>query len=128
MWRLLVVDDDASNCKMLREFLQDKAYCDVAFNGKEALQALIEAPQIGRKYDAILLDFSMPVLDGGQVLKSLREQEKLQGVPEGRGVPVIMISAHEEVVISCFKECCDDYLVKPYSLVVLIEKLNKLIR
>lgn len=105
MARILVVDDESSIRRTLKEILEFEKYeVDLAPNGMNALE-LIGA----NVYDVILLDIKMPEMDGMEVL------EKLQAVND---CPVIMISGHGtiETAVEAIKKGAYDFVVKPPDL------------
>jgi two-component system, chemotaxis family, chemotaxis protein CheY len=124
MWKILVVDDDATNRKLLREILHDMAACDLIESGPKAIEAFRSAFQLAIPYDLVLLDIAMPEMDGIEVLKQLRMVEKLQGIEIGHGTPIFMITAHKQEFMKAFREGADDYLLKPIDPAVLIDKVQ----
>ena len=123
MWKILIVDDVFVNRQLILEILKDKAQCDVAANGKEAIEAFNYALH-KEPYDLILLDIAMPEVSGLEFLSLLRKNEKKSGIFLGDGVPVIMVTAHKESFFKAFDEGCDDYIVKPIDPIVLINKIE----
>ena len=109
---LLVVDDNEDNRYTLTQRLKRQGYADVvtANDGRQALELLK-----GQHFDLVLLDIMMPELDGYQVLEHLKGDVAL------RDIPVIMISALEEVesVIRCIELGAEDYLAKPFNPTLL---------
>ncbi len=108
---VLVVDDDATNRDVLGRRLQRLGYRVVeAENGAKALEVLGEGG-----VDVVLLDLMMPVVDGLAVL------EQRQRDPALLDIPVIMISAQDEVesIARCIELGADDYLAKPFDPVLL---------
>ncbi len=102
--RIAVVEDNPDN-RMLVEAILDELYDIVEFEtGQQAVAELVEAEP-----DLILLDISLPEMDGTEVLEWIREQESLAGLP------VIALTAHamagdrEKYLNLGF----DDYLTKP---------------
>ncbi len=87
----------------------------VASNGREALKALKTG-----EYDVVLLDLVMPVLDGFEVLRTMKEDGRL------RSLPVIVVSALEEMenVVRCIEMGATDYLPKPFDPVLLRARLK----
>jgi two-component system chemotaxis response regulator CheY len=128
MWRVLVVDDDILNRKLILEILKGKAACDVAADGQEALIAYARSVKTKRPYQVILLDVSMPEVDGMEVLKSIRADEAKRGIPLGTGIPIIMVTAHKEFFMNSFSTGCDDYILKPFSPSALLEKVEEKIK
>jgi len=125
MWKILLVDDDESNRKLIREILSGKAECFETQNGKEALSAFVQSIKSKDRFDMILLDVAMPDMDGITVLKNIRQIEEDQGVRFGQGVPVIMVTAFTAPFMSSFKEGADDYILKPVDPDELITKIEK---
>jgi two-component system chemotaxis response regulator CheY len=128
MWRVLVVDDDFLNRKLILDILKGKAACDVAANGQEALTAYSHSVRKKKPYQAILLDVSMPEVDGMEVLKSIRADEAKRGIPLGTGIPIIMVTAHKEFFINSFSTGCDDYILKPFSPAALLAKVAEKVK
>ena len=109
--RLLVVDDTEANRDLLARRLRALGHgVESAVNGREALELLASKP-----IDLVLLDIMMPEMDGFQVL------ERLRADPVLRTIPVIMISAVDEVdaVARAIELGATDYLPKPFNAVVL---------
>ena len=126
MWKVLIVDDVFVNRQLLVEILNDIAKCDVAANGKEAIEALNYARE-SDPYDLILLDIAMPEISGLEFLELLRENEKKAGISLGDGVPVIMVTAHKESFIKAFNDGCDDYILKPIDPDILVKKVKTIL-
>jgi CheY-like chemotaxis protein len=71
--RILVVDDAATNRKLLSRLLERRGhYCDQGKDGQEAVQKVIESLKNGKPYDTILMDYEMPVMDGPTASKEIR--------------------------------------------------------
>jgi len=116
--RLLVVEDEARLAHALRRGLVAEGFAvDVAADGAAGLAAARDAD-----YDAVLLDVMLPRLSGYDVVRSLRAEENW--------VPVMMISAKDGPHDQADGLDCgaDDYLVKPFSFVVLLARLRALLR
>ncbi len=116
MPKILVVDDDEMNRDMLSRRLLRKGY-DVllAVNGVEAIErASTERPEL------ILMDLSMPVLDGYEATRQLKS------APETAGIPIIGLSAHAMVGDreKALAAGCDDYDTKPVELPRLLGKVE----
>ena len=67
----------------------------------------------------------MPEMDGVEVLNRIREFEKGHNVRLGKGVPIIMVTAHSNSFMKSFNGGCDDYILKPVDADKLIEKMKK---
>ena len=109
---LLVVEDNEDNRYTLTRRLKREGYTNltIANDGRQALELL----QTG-KFDLMLLDIMMPEMDGYQVLEHLKRN------PDLRHLPVIMISAVEEMasVVRCIELGAEDYLPKPFDATLL---------
>ena len=70
----------------------------------------------------------MPEMDGKEVLLKIRELEKEKKISEQHQARIIMVTgvSAEEMVMTCFKNGCDDVIVKPIESEVLFEKIKKL--
>jgi len=117
--KVLLVDDDESNRDMLSRRLEHRGYQVVtAVDGREALEkARAEVPVL------ILMDVTLPVLDG---LAATRE---LKSTPALRDIPVIALTAHASLEDRDRARAagCDDYDTKPIEFVRLEEKMEKLL-
>jgi adenylate cyclase len=109
---LLVVDDNEDNRYTLTRRLGREGFSNIATatNGREALELLRAKP-----IDLVLLDIMMPDMNGYEVL------EHLKADPQLRHIPVIMISAVDEIesVIRCVELGAEDYLSKPFNPTLL---------
>jgi len=118
--KVLLVEDDESNRDMLSRRLEHRGYQVVtAVDGRDALeQARAEAPCL------ILMDVTLPVLDG---LAATRE---LKSRPDLRGIPVIALTAHAgpEDRARAREAGCDDYDTKPIEFSRLEQKMENLLR
>jgi adenylate cyclase len=113
---ILVVDDGEDNRDMLSRRLRRQGYeVQTAAGGHAALAALAAAP-----VDLVLLDVMMPDLDGYAVL------ERLKADPTRRDIPVLMISALDELdsVVRCIQLGAEDYLGKPFDPVLLQARIG----
>lgn len=114
--RMLVVDDNSINRDLLRKWLTHQGHeVDEAGGGGEALSRIRS-----NDYDLILLDLVMPDLNGIQVLEALAAEGLLGAVP------IIMLSALDELdgVEQCIERGADDYIVKPFHMVVLKARIR----
>lgn len=123
MISILAVDDNPINRKIYLAILKKTAQCDIAVNGSEALRIYRDAVSSGKKYDAMLLDVVMPEVDGIQVLKTIREEEKSRQVsPEDR-LFIVMVTSEKQELGHAYDLGCDDFMVKPVDADKLIEKI-----
>ena len=116
----LVVDDDAVNRMILEGMLKDSGFDVVtAQNGQEAIQQYVDT-----RPDVVLMDIMMPVLDGYEATKRIKE---LAGE---HFVPIIFLTAvtNEDELAKCVKVGGDDFLTKPYSKIIIMAKVEALTR
>lgn len=78
--RILIVDDDPSYAKMIREWIKTDYRVDIVTAGMQAITFLLKVPEDDR-IDMILLDYEMPVVDGPQVLQMLRQESATADIP-----------------------------------------------
>ncbi len=119
MKRILVCDDDALLIDLLEYRLASRGYeIIIARDGSEALARLAEATP-----DAIILDAMMPVVDGYEVLRRIRETEALAAIP------VIMLTARkqERDILEALELGANDYIVKPFIPEELVARLSRLL-
>ncbi len=117
--KLLVVDDDEGNRETLCRRLQQQGHEVLrAVDGFAALQMIQD-----QRFDLILLDIDMPVLNGISVLQKLKQDSQL------REIPVVMVSASDDIdnVIRCIELGAADYLVKPFNIVLLRARIGALL-
>jgi CheY-like chemotaxis protein len=108
---VLVVDDVEANRELLAERLVRQGYgVTTAENGREALETLFAGA-----FDLVLLDIMMPEMDGFEVLRLIKADDRL------RHMPVIMISALSDMdgVARCIELGAEDYLPKPFNPTLL---------
>ena len=120
MPRILVVDDDEMNRDMLSRRLERKGYqVDLAVNGQDAIQRAT-----AQMRDLILMDLSMPVLDGYEATRQLKAS------PGTKVIPIIGLSAHAMVGDreKALQAGCDDYDTKPVELPRLLGKLDQYLK
>jgi DNA-binding response OmpR family regulator len=114
---VLVVDDDADIRGLLRELLERQGYqVTEAANGREGLRALYASPP-----DVVLLDVSMPELDGWETLERIRDVSE---------VPVAMLTARaaELEKVRGLKAGADDYITKPFGRQELLARIEAMLR
>jgi two-component system OmpR family response regulator len=116
--RILVVEDEPKMAGLLRRGLSEEGYAvDVVRTGTDALWAVTENP-----YDAIVLDIMLPDLDGSEVCRRLRADD--------RWAPVLMLTARDAIDdrVSGLDAGADDYLTKPFSFGELFARIRALLR
>jgi len=124
--KILLAEDDFASRKFMDKQLSRYGDCDVTVDGEEAVDAFTMALEDGEPYDLICLDVMMPVMDGYQVLQTVREMEAERNIPKENRVRIIMMTAlaEEENVKKAKELGCDAYSSKPIDL----EKFEKLLK
>lgn len=113
---ILFVDDDPNIQRLLKRIAEKFDFQIIqAFNGKDALKQLED-----QVVDLILLDIMMPQMDGRDVCRKIKSNEKT------RDIPVIIFSAkdHQSDRLLGFQLGADDYITKPFHLEVLMRKIE----
>jgi len=117
--KILLVEDDEMNRDSLGRLLRRRGFeLVIGVDGGEGVAlALSEAP------DLILMDMSLPVIDGWEATRQLRAQ------PDTKGIPVIALTAHAMAADRdrALAAGCDDYDTKPIDLERLLPKINALL-
>jgi two-component system, chemotaxis family, chemotaxis protein CheY len=129
MWNILLVEDELVNQKLMVEVLKEKAVCEVASDGQEALNAYRRSVKENKPYDVILLDLLVPkTAHGMEVLEKIRKDEAARGVAKGDQVPVIVVTSYKFTSKNAFEHGCDDFIQKPIHADLLIEKISKVVK
>ena len=126
--KILIVEDDFTSRKFMLKFLSKFGERDITVDGKEAVDAFSMALEEDEGYDLICLDIMMPVLDGYQTLKQIREKEDELGILEGNRAKIIMTTALNERrnVSKAFELGCTAYAGKPINQMKFENVLKKL--
>ena len=113
--KILIVDDDLINQKLLSAVLADYGDIDVAENGKVAVDMVKSNFVNDVYYDIVFLDIMMPVMNGHEALKAMRKLEEQEGIQLGDGMKIVMVSAlsDKKDVLAAFSSGCEHYIVKP---------------
>ena len=120
MFKILLVEDDSDIREFILEYFINKKknafQVDVAADGQTGLEKAYE-----NNYDLLLLDIMLPELDGFEICREIRRESD---------VPIVFITAKatEADTLKGYALGCDDYVVKPFQLSVLYEKVNALIK
>ncbi|WP_226469834.1 response regulator transcription factor [Luteimonas panaciterrae] len=116
--RLLVVEDNQNLVANLFDYFESRGHTlDAAPDGVTGLHLAVT-----QAYDAAILDWMLPRIDGQEVLRRLRDEY-------GSGLPVLMLTARDELPdkIAGFRAGADDYLTKPFALPELEVRLEALV-
>ncbi len=117
MKQILIIEDDPEIIKLLEIHLNDLIYTtSKAMDGEVGLQMALE-----NNYDLIILDLTLPTMDGVEVCKKLRKQ---------KNTPVIMLTAKSEEIdrVLGLEMGADDYITKPFSIRELLARVKAVMR
>ncbi|MCP5108762.1 MAG: response regulator, partial [bacterium] len=118
--KILVAEDDRINQKLIKIYFKRMGRkCDIADNGLVALEMMKK-----QKYHILFLDIQMPVMDGMETIKRIRQDDRI------KDLHVIALTAHalkgdQEKYI---KAGCDDYISKPVKVEALVERINAFLK
>ncbi len=115
--KILIIEDDKILAKTIQQCVRSNYDTDCAYDGEEGI---LYAKQ--GIYDAIVLDLMIPILDGYEVLKTLRNDKIF--------TPVLILTAKDEMKdkLKGFRLGADDYLIKPFNRDELLARLEAIIR
>lgn len=128
MLKILIAEDDMISRKVIWKLLSQYGDCDLVVDGIEAIDAFMLAQKEEEPYDLVCLDIMMPKVDGVKVLKTIRDLEMQQNIPEDKAAKIIMVTAlsETEVVDDAFTKGADAYANKPLDMEKLIEVMKNL--
>ncbi|MBQ4128893.1 MAG: response regulator transcription factor [Ruminococcus sp.] len=120
MYKVLLVEDDKDIRELITDYFEAKSegaiLVDTAIDGQTGVEKAYE-----NSYDLLLLDIMLPELDGFEICKEVRAD---------CDVPIVFITAraNESDMLKGYALGCDDYVIKPFPLPVLLQKVNALIK
>lgn len=117
--KFLVVDDFSTMRRIVKNILKQLGYenIDEAEDGAQAYSKL----QTG-DYDFVVSDWNMPNMDGLELLKKIRSDERLKAMP----VLMVTAEAEKDKVITAIQAGVNNYIVKPFTAEVLKEKMDRI--
>jgi len=113
--RILIVDDQVSNVRLLEHTLRRGGFTDVSSTTDPKQVAAL---QLENRYDLIVLDLQMPGMSGVQVLEQLRATE---GVPR---VAILVMSADPGLMVVALEAGGDSFLSKPFKLADVLDRVQ----
>jgi len=119
MPKILVIEDEVHVSSFIKKGLEeDGHFVDVAYDGEIGLKLACNG-----EYDVIILDVILPVMNGLEICRKVRERE-------GYAIPIIMLTALEssEDIVNGLNIGADDYLVKPFKFKELLARINAVLR
>lgn len=117
--KILVVDDFSTMRRIIKNILKQIGFTNIeeAEDGDGALARMRQD-----KYDLIISDWNMPNMTGLDLLKAIRSDSVLNGVP----VLMVTAEAKKENVVEAIKAGVNNYIVKPFTAEILREKIEKI--
>ena len=118
---ILIVEDNELNREMLCAMLEDRYHVFQAENGKEGLEVLQEHY---RNISLIVLDVQMPVMNGYEFLKAVRDDDLL------KEIPVIVATGSNDIEEEerCLELGASDFVIKPYKRNIVLKRISNIIR
>lgn len=115
--KILIIEDDKILSRTIEQCVKNNYDADCAYDGEEGV---LYAKQ--GIYDAIIVDLMMPVMDGYEVISTLRSEKIF--------TPILILTAKDalEDKLKGFRKGADDYLVKPFNREELLARLDAIIR
>lgn len=117
--RILIVDDFGTMRRLVRTVLNHLGYDNLqeAGDGKQALGMLKKS-----KFDFVVSDWNMPNMTGLELVRAIRAD------PEIKDLPILMVTSEQEksIVIETIQAGVNNYIVKPFTIEVFEEKMNKI--
>jgi len=116
--KILIVEDETKTGEYLQKGLKEAGYnTDLARDGRDGLHLALTGD-----YDLVILDVMVPVVDGWQILKSIRQS--------GQSIPVLFLTAKDSVEdrVKGLEIGADDYLIKPFVFAELLARVRTLMR
>ena len=117
--KILIVDDFSTMRRIIRNILKQLEFINVeeAEDGSIAFEKLKEA-----NYDLLITDWNMPNMTGLDLLKEVRANEKLKDLK----VLLVTAEAEKENIIQAAQAGANEYVVKPFTAVILEQKINRI--
>lgn len=119
--KILVVDDMSTMRRIIKNIMKQLGFANVeeAENGHEALEKLR-----AESFGFVISDWNMPVMTGIDLLRAIRADDKLKAIP----VLMVTAEAQKENLVAAIQAGVSNYIVKPFTVEVLQEKMNKIFK
>ena len=119
MINILVVEDNEMNMRLLVKFLQRKGFHVIqAINGQEGVDMAIN-----KIPDLILMDISLPVMNGYDAIKMIKSYDATKNIP----IIALTANAMQEDYDKAINAGCDDYIIKPFVMTLLLGRINSMV-
>jgi two-component system, chemotaxis family, chemotaxis protein CheY len=119
--RFLIVDDFSTMRRIVRNLLKEIGFT----NAEEAEDGVVALSLLkASKFDFVVSDINMPNMDGFALLKSIRADDTLKGIP----VLMVTAEAKKEDIVNAAQNGANGYIVKPFTKATLEEKVQKIMQ
>jgi two-component system chemotaxis response regulator CheY len=119
--KILVVDDMSTMRRIIKNIMKQLGFANVeeAETGQDALEKLR-----AESFGFVISDWNMPVMTGIDLLRAIRADDKLKAIP----VLMVTAEAQKENLVAAIQAGVSNYIVKPFTVEVLQEKMNKIFK
>ena len=128
LWHVLIAEDDEKSAQHLKTTLNRLAKCQIVKNGQEAILTHQTFLEKNHPFDFILLDVTMPLLDGFEALKVIRAKEESKGGTSFKPAHIIMTTAYRDSLMERYNMGWDEYITKPVDPQRLIQKMKQMFK
>jgi two-component system, chemotaxis family, chemotaxis protein CheY len=128
--KTLIVDDEPVSRMFLERIMSEFGECVAVSSGAEAIAAFKNAWDLWAPFGLIMLDITMPIMDGTEILFVIRQIEIAKHVPPENRVKIIMTTARSDksTVATSIQAGCDGYLLKPIDWETINREMKKFCR
>ncbi|MGM0508501.1 MAG: response regulator [Fusobacteriota bacterium] len=122
--RILIAEDNHISAMIIEKFLSEHGDCDVAYNGKEAVDLYKKSLEENEYYDLVILDIMMPIMNGQKALKKIREIEK--NVDHKSTIVMLTALDDNKNIKEALEYGCDSYFNKPIKKEKILTAIRRL--
>jgi len=122
----LVAEDDVTSRLILQKVLSKYGQCDVAADGRQAVEAVKDALQKNQSYDLVCMDLGMPVMDGQQALREIHKLDAAANVLNPTKIIVTTGQTDMASITNALIGRCNGYQMKPIDVEKLCSELREL--
>jgi HD-like signal output (HDOD) protein/FixJ family two-component response regulator len=126
--RILIVDNEIVSIAKLKLIMKNFGDCETVENGQEAIAMFHNGHQNNEPFGLIMLEINLPDMDGIHVLSAVREAEKKLKIQQEQKAKILMVTSFRDKdrIVACIQSGCNDYIGKPFDIVVIRKKLARL--
>lgn len=127
MQKILIVDDSASIRQSFLEILSPLAECELATNGREAIERIKQRQGRTGTFDLVIMDVIMPEKDGLTTVKEIREYEARTGIQPADSLTIVIVTTINDparILIAQYECGADAYIAKPFTAETVLQTLS----